>query len=292
MTVQPTCKFTRKLITALLAAWILPVALPMFPADAAPGYKPPRRQSAQRTENSGTRSKVSRIGEPKGCAKDLAVPLTLVVPEEQKSADGKSSITPETTLAKPPLYLYLSAPKELKFTVSDGAKLVWTHTQKVNTTGITEIPYPDGVPSLEVGKTYSWSVEVVCQSDSLEPQKNVGSRLTRVPLPPAAVQQQLKTATTPRQRAEIYANAGLWPETLMNIAEAQQNPTDTAADQDLLSLLEQIDLKEIAQRERDSSPTPAPKPVVTPSPAAAVTPAPTPKPPIAPKPADPKKPCK
>jgi Domain of Unknown Function (DUF928) len=293
MTVQPIRprNFTRKLITALLAACILPVALPIFPAAAAPGYKPPRRQSAKRTENSGTRNQLaSRIGDLQNCAKDLAVPLTLIVPEEQKSADGKSSITPETTLAKPPLYVYLSAPKELKLSLSDGAKVLWTEPVSVMESGITEIAYPANRPSLEVGKTYSWSVEIVCQSDSFQSQKNPGSRLTRVPLPPA-VQQQLKTVTTPRQRAEIYANAGFWSETLMNIAEAQQNSTDTAADQDLLSLLEQIDLKEIAQRERDSNKTVAPKPVIAPSPASTVTPAPTPKPPVAPKPADPKKPC-
>ncbi len=279
----PIGKFTRQLITALCAAWMLPVALPMFPADAAPGYKPPRRQSAKRTENSGTRSQlVTRIGELKGCAKDLAVPLTLVMPEEQKSADGKSSITPETTLAQPPLYVYLSAPKELKLSLSDGAKLLWTNTQKIATSGIIEIPYPSDQPRLEVGKTYSWNVEVVCESDRLELQKVAGSRLTRVPLLSGAAR-QLKTATTPRQRAEIYANAGLWPETLMSIAEAQQNSTDTAADQDLLSLLEQVNLKSIADRERDANATPAPQPVVTP--------APTPKPVIAPQPAGPKKPC-
>jgi hypothetical protein len=262
MTVQPIRprKFTRKLITALLAACILPVALPIFPAAAAPGYKPPRRQSAKRTENSGTRNQLaSRIGDNlQDCSKDLTVPLTLVVPEEQKSADGKSSITPETTLAKPPLYVYLSAPKELKFSLSDGTKVLWTEPASIKESGITEIVYPASRPSLEVGKTYSWSVEIVCTSDSLQAQKNVGGRLTRVPLPPT-VKQQLKAATTPRQRAEIYANAGFWSETLMNIAEAQQNSTDSAADQDLVSLLEQIDLKEIAQRERDST-TPAPQP--------------------------------
>jgi hypothetical protein len=290
MTVQPTRQFTnkfaRKLITTLLAACILPVALPMFPADAAPGYKPPRRQSAKRTENSGTRDQLSRIGDLKDCAKDLAVPLTLIVPEEQKMADG-NYVTPETTLEKPPLYVYLAAPnKKLKFWLYEGAKFVWEEPNivAVKDSGITEIPYPDKYKGLEVGKTYTWKVEIVCELDTIPSGKKVGSRVTRVPAP-SMLQRQLKTTTSARQRAEIYARSGFWSETLMSIAEAQQDSTDTAAEQDLLALLEQVDLKEIAQRERDSSPTPAPKPVVTPSPAAAVTPAPTAKP------ADPKKPC-
>jgi Domain of Unknown Function (DUF928) len=266
MTVQPTCppahkltnKFARKLIMALLAACILPVALPMFPADAAPGYKPPRRQSAKRTENSGTRNELmTRIGKPKGCAKDLAVPLTLVVPEEQATAvAGAPTITPETTLEKPPLYVYLSAPKTLKVILFNGSTPVWTYTKPIESSGIHEIPYPTDQPSLEVGKTYSWNVQVVCESTSLDnPEPAVSSRVTRVALR-SRVDRRIKAATTPRQRADIYATAGLWPETLMSIAEAQQDSTDTAADQDLLSLLEQIDLKSIADRERASNPTP------------------------------------
>jgi Domain of Unknown Function (DUF928) len=293
MTVQPTRKFTRKLITALLAACILPVALPMLPADAAPGYKPPRRQSAKRTENSGTRNQLSRIGDLKDCAKDLAVPLALVVPEEQKTA-GDISVTPETTLEKPALHVYLAAPnKTLRISLNEGRTPVWKEPNifPVKDSGITEIPYPDNRKGLEVGKTYTWKVEIVCELDTVPSGKQVGSRVTRVPAP-WTLQRQLKTTTSPRQRAEIYANAGFWSETLMSIAEAQQDSTDTAADQDLLALLEQVDLKSIADRERDSSPTPAPKPVITPSPAAAVTPAPTPMPAVTPKPTDPKKPCK
>jgi Domain of Unknown Function (DUF928) len=272
MTVQSTRKFTRKLITALLAAWILPVALPMFPADAAPSYKPPRRQSAKRTENSGTRSQLSkRIGSDlKGCAKDLPVPLTLVVPEEQKNDDDKSSVTPETNLAKPSLYVYLSAPRELRFSLDQGAKQVWTKKQKNDTTGIIEIPYPDDELGLEVGKTYTWSVGVVCESEDILALKTnvVGSRVTRVWMP-LAVRQQLKTATTPRQRAEIYANAGLWPETLMSTMKARNSGTDPAAQQDFLSLLKDIKLDSIGGLP-DSSKTSAP--VVAPSPDVTVTP--------------------
>jgi hypothetical protein len=288
MTVQPTRKFARKLLTALLAACILPVALPMFPADAAPGYKPPRRQSAKRTENSGTRGKLSRIGDLKDCAENFAVPLTLIVPEEQKLVDEKSSVatyvTPETTLEKPPLYVYLVAPNQrLRLSLFEGSKPVWEESVviTVKDSGISEIPYPDKQKGLEVGKTYSWNVDIVCGLDIVPSGKKVGSRLTRVPLPPA-VQKQLEAAATPRQQAEVYANAGFWPETLMSIAEALKNGTDTtAAKQDQVLLLNQIDLKSIAGVELNSSPTPAPQPAVTPSPTSAITP----------KPTDPKKPC-
>jgi Domain of Unknown Function (DUF928) len=287
MTVQPTRKFTRKLITALLAACLLPVALPMLPADAAPGYKPPRRQSAKRTENSGTRGQISRIGDLKECARDLAVPLTLIVPDEQKSADG-TNVTPETTLEKPSLYVYLAAPnKQLQLSLYEGSTRVWQAPIPVkDLAGITEIAYPANQKGLEVGKTYTWKVDIVCELDSLlSTSKKVGSRVTRVPAP-LMLQRELKTTTSPQQRAEIYARSGFWSETLMSIAEARQD-NDTAAHQDLLALLDQVDLKAIADRERDSRLTPAPKPVVTPSPAAVVTPAPA----VTPKPADPKKPC-
>jgi Domain of Unknown Function (DUF928) len=280
MTAQPARPFTRKLITACIAACLLPIALPMLPAIAAPGYKPPSRKSAQRTEGTGRRN-----GNAK-CAQDLAVPLTLVMPKT--TADT----LPETTLAAPPLYVYLAKPKKLVVTLYvqpalgspiSGMTEIWKDTPPVQS-GIVPITYPANQPQLEIGKTYTWVVEIDC-GEKLDSSSRYASKTTanisRV-AEPEALQTQLQRATSARERAAIYAQAGLWTETLTAIAEATGN--DPAAEQDLQALLNQVGLKAIADREQASTP-PETKPVMAPSPTT------SPKVPAPAKPTDPKKPC-
>ncbi len=279
MTVQPARKLTRKLITACLAACLLPIALPMLPAVAAPGYKAPKRKAAQRTEGTGGRN-----GDPL-CTKDLDVPLTLVMPKTTEKT------LPETTLAAPPLYVYLAKPKKLlvKLYVQPelgnpikSVPLVWSDTQELQS-GIVKIAYMSDRPLLEIGKTYTWEVAIDCGQGSLGTTRYSASKMANISrvAEPEALQPQLQQTTSARQRAEIYAKAGLWTETLTAIEEARAGGQDAAADQDLKALLNQIGLEAIAKRELNSSPTPAPQPAVTPSPTSAITP----------KPTEPKKPC-
>jgi Domain of Unknown Function (DUF928) len=301
MTVQPigsTRKSTRKLLTAFLAACLLPIALPMLPAIAAPGYKPPSRKAAQRTEGTGRRNASGT------CAKDLAVPLTWLMPTA--TADS----LPETTLEKPPLFLYLAKPKTLLITLIkhpalgssiQGVEPVWKHTESVKHRGIIQLAYPKDQPPLETGKTYSLRVEVDCGADQPE-GKRYGSVdesvLSRVEAP-RSLQMQLQSATAPRQRAEIYATAGLWVETLESTMQAIEAGQDPAADQDLRALLEQVGLTRIARLKPVSRPMPkgstvvtpspvvAPQPVVVPSSSPTVEPSPT----VAPQPTEKKKDC-
>jgi Domain of Unknown Function (DUF928) len=279
MTAQPARKLTRKLITACLAACLLPIALPMLPATAAPGYKAPKRKAAQRTEGTGGRN-----GNPQ-CTKDLDVPLTLVMPKTTEET------VPETTLAAPPLYVYLAKPKKLLVILYEQRELgsvvkspieLWRDTAQVQS-GIVKIDYLAGKKQLKIGKTYTWKVEIDCGQDSDGMTSYAGStaaNISRV-AEPEALQSKLQRATSARQRAEIYAKAGLWTETLTAIEEARAGGKDAAAEQDLKELLNQIGLEAIAKRELNSSSTPAPQPAATPSPTSAITP----------KPADPKKPC-
>jgi hypothetical protein len=281
-------KFTRKLLTVFLAACLLPIALPMLPASAAPGYKPPNRKAAQRTESTGRRSSTV-----KSCAQDLAVPLTLLTPAA--TADS----IPETTLAEPPLFLYLTKPKTLVMTLMEhptlgspvkGVTKKWTESIAVEQTGIIQLPYPTGQPPLEIGKTYSWRVEIDCGANLPEKQRYTGqteSVLSRVEAP-RSLQMRVKSATSPRQRADIYATAGLWTETLVSTAEAMSNGQDPAAEKDLLALLEQVGFAKIAKREQASPPTPtiAPSPIVAPRSAMPTQPTVAPQPTEKPKDCD------
>jgi Domain of Unknown Function (DUF928) len=262
MTAQPARTFTRKLITACLAACLLPIALPMLPATAAPGYKPPSRKSAQRTEGTGRRNNIKRIGTSVGCAKDMVIPLTMVMPNDLA----------HTSLAKPPLFVYLEKPKQVMmalYEVSDSGsrKRLWETNKTIDQQGIVQVPYPESQPELEVGKTYAWTAEIVCNSE--DPNQNISkieTMLARVS-PSRWLQKTIDTAITPRKKANLYASSGFWIDTLVATSDALDSGTDRNAELDLLALLEQVDLKAIAAQERANSLTPEVKPAATPVPA-------------------------
>jgi hypothetical protein len=284
MTAQPARKFTRKLIMACIAACLLPIALPMLPATAAPGYKPPSRKSAQRTEGTGRRDNIKRIGTLVGCAKDMMIPLTMVMPDDLA----------HTSLAKPPLFLYLEKPKQVmmafyEVSASGSRKRLWETDSKIEQQGIVQVAYPADKPELEVGKTYAWTAEIVCNPE--DPNQNTSKTetiLARV-APSRWLQKTIDSAITPRKKADLYASSGFWIDTLVATSDALASGTDRNAEQDLLALLEQVDLKAIAAQERNSL-TPEFTPAAVPTPAAMI-PTPASKPTVAPKPADPKKPC-
>jgi Domain of Unknown Function (DUF928) len=294
MTAQPARKLTRKLITACLAACLLPIALPMLPATATPSYKPPSRKSAQRTEGTGRRNAAK-------CPGDLTAPLTLLMPTTTEET------VPQTTLTAPPLYLYvakLAKPKKFSVilyvqrdlgSVIQSPIEVWRDTPQVQS-GIVKIDYLAGKQQLEIGKTYTWKVEIDCGQDSNGMARSLATTTANIirVAEPEALQPQLQSATSARQRAEIYAQAGLWTEALTAVVEARAGGQDTAADQDFQVLLNQIGLKQTAGgivKLEQASPSPAAPPVVAPSPSASVVPTPTPKVPTPAKPTDPKKPC-
>jgi hypothetical protein len=285
MIVQPARTFTRKLITACLAACLLPIALPMLPATAAPGYKPPSRKSAKRTEATGQRNDIRRIGTLANCARDMTIPMTMVMPNDLA----------HTSLAKPPLFLYLEKPKQVmmgfyEVSASGSHKRLWEDNFMIDQQGIVQVAYPENQPELEVGKTYAWIAAIVCNPE--DPNQNtskVETMLTRV-APSRWLQKTIDSAITPRKKADLYASSGFWIDTLVATSDALASGTDRNAEQDLLALLEQVDLKAIAQQERANSVTPDTKPAAVPSPAAMI-PTPALQPTAAPKPADPKKPC-
>ncbi|MBE9031240.1 DUF928 domain-containing protein [filamentous cyanobacterium LEGE 11480] len=242
-------KTTRQLVVmGLMAACLTPLALPTLPAAAAPGYRPPRRQSGQRTESTGTRSAGSRIGNLRGCAKDLAVPLTLLMPDH----------TAQTTMGQPPLFLYLAKPKQLSITfyeipATGGRKLLWRRSVKAPQSGIIQIPFPTDRPAVEVGKTYAWGAALVCNPQNpSELTSATESKFTRV-APSAWLQSKLKTAQSPQRKAQLYAGSSYWLDTLNATAEALATNTDDSAEKDLLDLLEQIKLTDIVKREQAAS---------------------------------------
>lgn len=233
----------RRLLTALVAAVCLaPVALPMLPADAAPGYKPPRRKSAQRTESTAKRNDDYRVGLSKGCP-SWRKPLTVVMPQESEQNDVQTAVN------RPPLLLFVGrkgATLRIQLQASNGSAPIVDYAYRTNATGLVQLPYPEQSPSLTPEQAYAWKVDIVCANDPENLQGNAAIGKFRYAEPTPELTQQLTQATTPEKQAELYASAGFWAEAFL--------ASTTSADR--TALIEQINLKpEIADAIRSSSST-------------------------------------
>jgi len=112
--------------------------------------------------------------------------------------------------------------------------------------GIIGVQIPTTVAPLEVGQTYAWQVLVSasCGQDSGEFRLNAGSWLKRV-APEGALASIDQVPM--RDRPEIYAEAGIWQETVSTLAELRLHaPTDSAIIESWSSLMESVDLGEFA----------------------------------------------
>jgi hypothetical protein len=115
-------------------------------------------------------------------------------------------------------------------------------------TGIIRVTIPATAAPLKVNQSYRWGVSVQC--DPADPGAIVWQEgsIQRVAIP-TALQQSLKAAKTPLDRAILYAKDGIWFEALTTLAnEIQQHgTTDRAIAAAWADLLQQGQLSSVAK---------------------------------------------
>lgn len=103
------------------------------------------------------------------------------------------------------------------------------------------VPAFANVSPLEVGQNYYWSIALVCDPIDRSGDVIAGGRIKRVKLDPTLAQNIQKA--TPEERVALYANAGVWYETVATLAELQRTrPNDTEIAQAWNKLLNSIGL--------------------------------------------------
>jgi hypothetical protein len=117
------------------------------------------------------------------------------------------------------------------------------------TPGILSITVPEdaNIPALEPNRTYSWTLALLCPTTAGIREANiyVTGRIQRVENPELA--QQVSQAT-PQQVPSLYAQAGIWHDTLHTLAQLRRdNPEDTDLTAYWESLLTDVGLADIAQ---------------------------------------------
>jgi hypothetical protein len=217
-----------------------PLALVFTPSAQAQSrrvrYVPPSNLDAPKVSASGiTRS---------ACQANESICLIALLPDLQL----ESRPVPQTVSEHPTIY-FLS-PKfdgKASFTIREvhGSTTKFFYSKafplKIEA-GIIALKVPNDAPTLEIGKIYRF--ELTSTSSSLD-DKNVRGYIQRI-LPSPNLVDQLKNTSNPIDRAALYAQAGIWFETMETLAEAQRTlPQNTEITEEWLALLRSAKLDRV-----------------------------------------------
>ena len=198
----------------LLASYILSLALVVTPAALASYVPPPD----QKPPPSGTQS---QSGTSRGCNTE-EMSLTLLAPLNHVGQ----------TISQRPTFAWFipgSGSFEVKLAISEsvpGGNLKEIHTVSFqSSSGIMKLaPFSKDEPGLEVGKGYVWRVVVYCEPGKPSIAFDERASIKVVEMPPT-LSSQLDKAATSAEKANIYAEAGLWYDALgeaLNLAKASK----------------------------------------------------------------------
>ncbi|MBE9226097.1 DUF928 domain-containing protein [Phormidium sp. LEGE 05292] len=177
---------------------------------------------------------------PKEC---ISTTPTLLVPQNHLGL---------TTSSNPTLLWYLPN-KDVEIMVFElrkaGEKEPIYAEQLQPSAGIIQMQLPKDQVKLEVGTEYNWSVSVPCIVEGKRRKISVETGIKRVAATPELTQ-KLSQANTPQQKARIYAQQGYWYDALETLSSAFTANPNQSTYGDILSLLDQVGLNEIAKKER------------------------------------------
>lgn len=111
------------------------------------------------------------------------------------------------------------------------------------TPGVMSLPLPAyaNLPPLEIGQDYYWKLAVICDPTDRSTDITIGGGIVRVK-PSSTLAQNIQKAT-PQERVAIYANDGLWYETIDTLVKLRrERPNDTDLTQAWNKLLNSVEL--------------------------------------------------
>lgn len=206
-------------------------------------FTPPNRGISVNRQGGATR------GNP--CIEPQDAKVTALVPNQGVGA---------TAAPYPTVFWYMpkSSASEVELRVQD-AKQYDIYSTKytlaksadgvvVGSPGIMSFSLPAfaNLSPLEVGQEYDWHVTVICPPDSSEYSDNSNNIVASgriVPVRPDLTLAQRIQQATPQDRVALYANAGLWYETVATLVELRRDrPNDTELTQAWNKLLNSIGL--------------------------------------------------
>jgi hypothetical protein len=218
-----------------ISAYITAILLSFLPvqglANITKTYRPPKGK---------VREQARKAGGSRGCKMPLNDAVTLLVPQDHTA----------TTISEHPTFFWYLSQKlslPLRFTLLEpGKKPILTKELKPEP-GIVALKLPQNSAPLEVGKTYRWTVTVVCNEK--KPSRNLFAQawIERVALPKERLSNNTKDTSFCSLK---YASEGIWYDALAcNYARLvqDQDNLDTSWQQ-FHTLLSEINLAYLTQQ--------------------------------------------
>jgi hypothetical protein len=201
-------------------------------------YEPPDRGAPRSTQGTGTRGCTL----PNSDRSVTPTSLTLLVPNDH---------TGQTISANPTFAWYVpattSVPIEFSLVAPNVVDPLYVTTVEPDDNGIVRVTLPEDVASLETGKTYRWSVTVVCNPNRRSSDIFAQSWIKRVAPSNEAIA-QLDNAQSDLEAARIYAQSGYWYDALATLLEPETtSASDPAIQQARTALFEQAGVKPTEQ---------------------------------------------
>jgi len=165
-------------------------------------------------------------------------------------ADGTQLRWGLTTKEHPTFWFYvpyeLKSIRSAKFSLRNQAKQTVYETPVTLTgaPGVISISLPSTAPPLEINKWYQsyLFIDISCEPNAPLEKDSAQGWVKREALAPA-LKSELDNATTPQQRAMLYAKHGVWYEVMMTLAELSRTDPKEA---EWTKLLQSVGLDAIA----------------------------------------------
>ena len=211
-----------KKISQYFIAFSLPLYFHPLMASAQTPYQP---DYTKQTWQISQTFKPPRRGAPPASAGGSTRGITCLTNNQRLT-----SVTPPNklglTLASHPTFFW-SIPKTQVQTArfillaNKSQKVVYETTLKLpNQPGIISFTLPENVDALEVGETYRWYFNVVCDANDFSSNPGVDGWVERIQ-PELPLSQALETANL-RTLPSIYAESGIWHEALTSLVKLRR----------------------------------------------------------------------
>jgi hypothetical protein len=177
--------------------------------------------------------------------------LKLILPLVASNPADDKVYSVSTIAAHPKFFVYIpqTTAQTAKFTLlNNNEEYIGEATFGLTgTPGVVSFSLPSNAPSLEVGKTYKWSVQIVCETGDGDNGGNptAEGEVERIQ-PPATLVNIGQVA--PSERPRLYAESQVWYESISSLAELQYtNPKDLELKKDWVYLLKSVNLDTVAE---------------------------------------------
>lgn len=226
-------------ITTACLSGFLALLISGYPLMAMAQFVVPKRGLPGRREGGGTR----------GCLQSNPAQVVALLPDTNLGL---------TTSAYPRFFWFVpkTSARQAEFTLYDvdeskaERNLIYKTTFRITgTAGVASLSLPRNanIPPLAVDQDYHWTLSIICNANNRKADLKVDGWVQRV-APSVGLASQL-TKATPQNRVTLYAQNGLWFDTLTTLAELRcARPKDPTLTNQWSALLKQVALPTIADQ--------------------------------------------